>query len=356
MPLAGPLIPISDLRFHRASPSPDSLRLLRVACDYLGRLPPRPVVAVCVCSSVAWGNATPASDLDVGLIVPEDTPLCSEKRPFGEDFVDHCEWPFSWITDLVEDPLQNPILSYTVAFALVLFDPEGRLAAVQRRLAPAILNGGAKRWIDHFLGRAGQMRSKVRQKLNADPQADVASLLFEAVRRLSDAVLHLAPGGHCGEWPSRLRELAAQTDRPWLAEEALTILAPRGLDLAGLASAIDPIERLHHRSATPPCGASIGCSAVSATFFARKARYYAQAQDGLSLIRVLGRVLDYVDENLDAKQVAGGGAPALAALQAEGQRIQGLIRRAWPLDQASIQASVERLDLYVARIANVLQG
>lgn len=355
MALFGPLAPIEEVRFLTRSPSPDSVRLLGVAYDYLQSLPPQDLLAVCVCSSVAWGIATPASDLDIGLIVREGAVPCAEKRQFGSDFVDHCEWPFSWVADAVKDPLGNPILSYTAAFALVVYDPEGRLAAAQRQLVPRIFEGGgARKWIRHYLDAAAGMRIQARQALHGDPDANIASFLFEGVRRLADAVLHLLPGGHCGEWPHRLHQVARQWNEPWLAAEAGRILAPLGVDITTLASAIEPCERLHDLSATPPSGRSLGCSRESAAFFARKARYYEQQRDALSLLHVLRKQFGYVEQNLDAKRESDIHASELAGVTDELRRIRNMVSMAWPYGQDSREVSIELFDRYRERVAHLL--
>ena len=356
MAIAGPLAPIGGVRFHVAPASPDSLRLLKVAYDYLERLPPQSVFAVCVGSSTAWGIATPVSDLDIGVIVSEGSPPFAEKFKVAGDFIDHCQWPWSAIENLTRDPLTNPVLSWGIAFVLPLYDPEERLAAIQRQLVPAITQGaGVRRWVKFFLDDASRLESHISKRLRADARADVSFLLFESVRRLADAVLHLVPGGHCGEWPDRLRRLAAETRSRWLFDNACAVIAPSGFDIRALSAAAERLACLHLATAAPPRGESVSCSPISASFWERKARYYAESEDPLSLLRVISKHLDCVDENLKAKENAGSPSRQLAAFRGERRGIWSLIRRAWPSDAASNRFSLAELGEYSSHVAGVLE-
>jgi hypothetical protein len=333
------------------NPTADSLRLLGVAYDYLTGLVRTPVSGVCVFSSVAWGTATPVSDIDVGFVVPDGTDCESGKREFQGEFIDHCEWPWSWVETAIEDPLRNHILSYSLANAIMLFDLDDRLAEARRRLECAVMRPpGALEWMDYYLNMAARMREKAWEAYREDPEADISGFLFTGVRRYADAVLHRHPGGHCGEWPERLREYALATRNGWLYDLAASIIAPGKIEVSELAAAIDPLEELHVTCSDEPRGTSLGCSGPSGKYFARKARYYAGLGDFLSLLHVLRKQVGYVRENIDAKADAGGGGEDGSA--SDLLRVDGMMKTAWPAQAERNEERLEALGEYGDRLVS----
>jgi hypothetical protein len=333
--------------------------LLRVAYDYLRAVIEPPALGICLCSSVAWGTATPASDIDLQIIVPDDRPVCREKREFSGEYVDHFEWQASEIQAAIEtftrDPLAQPVGSYSLAFSLILLDPTGELTSARDRLAPLISGrDGARRWIDHCLQLAGQRRAERRHAVNRGCREDPTDAAWECVHALADAVLHRVPGGHCGAWPHRLSQWAAESRQPWLIEDARAILMPGGVDLPALSPVTDCLETLHGRSATPPHGPGMGATAPNAGYFARKARFYAREEDALSALWVLKRQLGYVRSNIEAKRAAA--VPSAPELAAELGRVEQRLQEAWPhhhvLDEAVL---LDKLDSYFEQISRQLR-
>ncbi len=333
MALVGTLVPRAEVDFYTETPSADSLRLLEAAYEYVESLEPRPTLGICVCSSVAWGTAAAASDLDLGVIVSEDVEPHSRKRMFRSDFVDHCEWPLSMIDKAVESPASNAILSYSLAFPIILFDPHGHVAEAAHLLSSTLLDGASVRaWIARYLDTARDVRTALAVKLEQGEPGNCQWRLLAWGHHVANAVLHGVPGGLCGEWPRQLRLFAEGEGRPWLMEQMRAIIAPNGIDVAGLSRVIEPLERLHCESSEGRRSKSIGGSATSGRFFARKARFHAEQGDGLSVLRTLARMLDYVNGNLAASELP---AESVAGMRHELAEVEARIRGVWSLDSVS---------------------
>jgi hypothetical protein len=354
------LVPFAEARFYLSPPTPDSIRLLQTGYSYLDSIEADSFLGICVCSSVAWGNATPTSDVDFQIIVPDGAPVCREKREFRGEFVDHFEWQESEIetaiAQFVDDPLCQPVGSYSLAFPLILLDETGQLTAARRQLAPLICaSAEVRRWIRSSLHRAEQIAASLGGAIDAEAPERTVSRVWECTHSLAEAVLQTMPGGHCGQWPHRLRQVAEERQHAWLVEGALAAVAPQGVDLPGLASVIEPLEHLHRTSAVPPCGSGIGARAPNARYFARKASYYRALEDSLSLRCVLDRQLGYVRSNLAAKQAVAPGSPLVQGMTAELERLETGIRQAWPWNSSSDQSSaIEKLREYSCRVREYL--
>jgi hypothetical protein len=358
--MADRLVPFAQARFYLSPPTPDSIRLLQIGYSYLASIEIQSFLGVGVCSSVAWGNATPTSDVDFQIIVPDGAAVCREKREFRGEFVDHFEWQESEIetaiAHFVEDPLCQPVGSYSLAFPLILLDETGQLTAARRKLAPEICKSAeAKRWIRVSLRRAERIAASLGEALDAGAPDRMAGGRWQCIYHIADALLHIMPGGHCGQWSHRLRQLAEEKQEAWLIESAVEILVPQGLDLQALASVIEPLADLHRASGAPPRAAGIGAGPPNARYFARKAGYYRALEDTLSLLCVLDRQLGYVKANIAAKRAAAPESLSLLHLTAELERIEDRLTDAWPRTSISHWASsIETLQEYFCRVVEYL--
>ena len=355
MALIEPLPRADQLPFHDGQPTPDSTRLAEGALRYLHHLPPRPALGVCLCSSVAWGIATPVSDVDIGVIIPSDEEPHSEKLVFEGIYIDHCEWPQTWVEQATNDTLANRILSHTLAYSLILFDPDNWLAETQRSLRSCLEQPDtAQAWLERFLGEAEALQRGAAGACQEGSTDDIFPFLFEAVRNTANAALHGLPGGLCGEWPHRFREFSQRRSNEWFMTDAMTILSPLGIDLGGLAKTAAPLANLYTRSAASPRGSSMGCSAIHGEFLTRKVHHYLREQDPLSLLQVLRKQMGYIAENAAAKENRPDPNQEADAIRAGLREAAALIRQAVPHTPATQTASLQRLDQYIARARSIL--
>jgi hypothetical protein len=129
------------IQFPTPQPTAASVFLLDVARAYVSEVVRADALGACVCSSVAWGVATPTSDIDLQIVVPDGAVLCREKRLYQDQFVDHFEWSSRELAaaaaDWIQDPLRQPVGSYSLAQALILVDTDGQLSRSNRRLFSA---------------------------------------------------------------------------------------------------------------------------------------------------------------------------------------------------------------------------
>jgi hypothetical protein len=345
--------------FPTSEPTPASVSLFNVARAYVTESVRSDALGVCVCSSVAWGVATPVSDIDLQIIVPDGALPCREKRPFQDQFVDHFEWSrheFAAATaDWLQDPLRQPVGSYSLAQTLILLDTDGQLADLWAQLAARILQEpGAARWRSFLFDRAGEAIEKVQAAAQSARVEAAAESVWTGIEALAGAVLHSWPGGHCGAWPDRLQQWATAAGEPELFHDALLTVAPHGLDLEALAQAIRPLEAAHALSGTRPHGSGLGSPSVNAAYFSRKARYYAERVAPLALLCVLRRQIGYVESNLAAKeaaQVEAAEREEIGALHAHGAT---LLRAGRPWDDAAAEAALRKLSPFRDRIGRSL--
>ena len=333
------LLKIKDVQFYSEPVSVDSRRLLEVAYDYLTSLNDDRMLSVCITSSTAWGTATPVSDVDLQIIIPEDTAVRREKIEYQDTYIDRVDFTKrefgTYLRGLIANPLSNPLGSYSLAYSVVIKDWDEQLSKAQSELHRLLSHPEEKqKWIAHYLRYARELATKLDEAGSENMADHLASCTFESVRRYMDALLHNARGGHCGQWPHRMQQYANKKRISWPVELAKRIIFPHGLDLAMLSKVVLPLEHLHLDSAKPPRGHGIGNSTPNAGYFAKKARYYVELGDGLSLLATLRRQIGYVEENVEEKQMSSGDSLQVIRQAQELDKIKKEIRMAWPWNQA----------------------
>ena len=344
------LTPRHKIRPERTKPSRESCSLLDLCYDYLETLDPMPAVGVCVCSSVAVGTATRASDIDLGVVVPDGVPVSSEKLRFRDSFIDHCEWPVGWLADVCTNPFSNPVLAYSLAYSLILYDSEGALANTKEECRRLIQSrDAAMQWVERSLGLAERRLQDAVTRLNVGDLPVAGLHIYNSVRRTAEAIMHCVPAGHCGDWPHRLRDFAHTSGNPWVIADAEQAVAPGGWSTQILRDMVEPIGQLHREASKDPTDLAIGCSDVSAAFFTRKASHYAASEDWLSLIHVFDRQMGYVDLGLQAKMQRTELVAAARAMLATRGRVAKTILDARGCTLESLRSVSDKLGAYIER-------
>ncbi len=188
MSVAPSLISQEEIQFYNP-PNIESKKRLDIAYKYIELLKPKPFNAIIISSSVACGNATPASDIDIGFVIPNNHSLKIEKTIFNNIYIDHCEWYYNQICQVLKDPLHNIILSYMIAFSLILYDNKNKLSAIKNKLSENILSHKKpNKWIHHYLNLSETMKNQALDIISNDKSANIFSYIFESVRRSADAL------------------------------------------------------------------------------------------------------------------------------------------------------------------------